>query len=93
MILFVQKNETTADRKISNNLKITEQWNKYESVRFRTGWEQARFIAHCCLTPYMGQKKLSPTDIIRFDWEKETKKTVNNIPSEEDFERLKRQYG
>ena len=72
---------------------ITEQWNQYESVRFRTGWALARFIAHCCRTPYMGQKKLSPTDIIRFDWEKETKQTINNIPSKEDFERLKRQYG
>ena len=48
-------------------------WNDLEEQRYRTSWEQTRFLAHCLLTPY-SKKKLRVEDIIRFPWEGGRKK-------------------
>ena len=48
-------------------------WNDLEEQRYRTSWEQTRFLAHCLLTPY-SKKKLREEDIIRFPWEGGRKK-------------------
>ena len=55
--------------------EIAGQWNQNETVFFRSSWEQTRFMAHCILTPF-SKKKLNPTDIVRFDWEKEKQENL-----------------
>ncbi|WP_279136504.1 hypothetical protein [Parabacteroides johnsonii] len=73
--------------------EIAEQWNQNETVFFRNSWEQTRFMAHCMLIPF-SKKKLNPTDIVRFDWEKETQENKEvKIATREDFERVKKEYG
>ena len=51
-------------------------------------------MAHCMLTPY-SKKKLTPKDIILFEWEKKEEKehTQVKIATREDFERVKKEYG
>lgn len=71
---------------------IAEQWHANDTRHYRSGWEQARFVALCCLTPY-SKRALKPTDIIRFDWETLPEKNNTPLPSKEDFERLKKEYG
>ena len=68
---------------------IVEKWNEREQAHSRTTWEQVRFIAHCVLTPY-SKKRLDPTDIVLFEWEKTKPKEV---ATQEDFERVKKKYG
>ena len=73
--------------------EIAGQWNQNETVFFRSSWEQTRFMAHCILTPF-SKKKLNPTDIVRFDWEKEKQENKQvKIATREDFERVKKEYG
>ncbi len=60
-------------------------WNEQEEQRYRTSWEQTRFLAHCLLTPY-SKKKLRAEDIIRFPWEggrKKAKEKPHRLSPEE----------
>lgn len=53
----------------------------------KNGWEQARMIAYL-LAQVNSSKKLKPTDIISFSWDKEQNKGDTKI-SNEDIERLR----
>lgn len=55
---------------------------------YRDGWIQTRFLAHAALVPHMGGKRLTPQDIVRFDWEVNTddRKQNGERPSPEEME-------
>ena len=58
-------------------------------------WERTRFLAYCNIQK-SSSKKLKPTDLIKFPWEKEDDNTEqingNSEPlSKEDIQRLKEQ--
>ena len=58
-------------------------------------WERTRFLAYCNLQK-SSTKKIKPTDLIKFPWEKEDDNTdqisTNSAPlSKEDIQRLKEQ--
>ena len=53
----------------------------------RASWEQNRFSIYSNIQ-MNSKKKIEPTDIIRFAWEKDDI-TVNNTISDDDKERLK----
>ena len=46
---------------------LHEEWDRWQTARYRTGWEQTRFIGQCSLAPYM---KRGTAHIVEFDWEK-----------------------
>ncbi len=61
----------------------------------RGDWERTRFLAYCNIQK-SSSKRLSPTDLITFPWEKEDNSTDqingNSEPlSKEDIQRLKEQ--
>ena len=61
----------------------------------RPEWERTRFLAYCNLQK-SSTKKIKPTDLIKFPWEKEDDNTdqisTNSAPlSKEDIQRLKEQ--
>lgn len=64
-----------------------------ESLHLRTkdNWEQSRMIAYIT-AQCNSKKKLKPTDIIKFAWEKENTivKKANNTLTLEDVEAIKR---
>lgn len=73
-------------------------WNKLEGfyeleqvkdrrADIRTRWQTAFFVN--CFTDK--DHKIEPQDLIEFDWEAETK--VIEVPTIEDFERIKKQRG
>lgn len=70
---------------------VYEEWNMLETARYRAGWEQARFIAHCALMPNT-KRGFKPTDLVRFDWD-----AANTLPVEtatlDDFERIRKRFG
>lgn len=70
---------------------VYEEWNILETARYRAGWEQARFIAHCALVPN-AKRGFSPTDLVRFEWDKEMK-TEARTATREDFERIRGRFG
>lgn len=69
---------------------VYEEWNILETARYRAGWEQARFIAHCALMPN-AKKGFLPTDLIRFDWDTETK-TEAKPATRSDFDRILKRF-
>ena len=54
----------------------------------RDSWEQCRFISYV-LAQINSTKKLKPTDILSFTWDKEEEDDKNTIITNEDIERLK----
>lgn len=70
---------------------VYEEWNTLETARYQAGWEQARFIAHCTLLPNT-RKGFSPTDLVRFEWDKEAKPEAK-LATREDFERIRGRFG
>jgi len=70
--------------------EIYAQWNELEMIRYRTNWEQTRFLAQCILTPHTGKKRLAPQDIIHFDWDTPPEDT--KPCSIDDFERIKKMF-
>lgn len=70
---------------------IIENLEYYE----RGDWERTRFLAYCNIQK-SSSKKIKPTDLITFPWEKESDNTEeingNSEPlSKEDIQRLKEQ--
>ena len=57
------------------------------SNKNKTGWEQTRFIGYITAQT-QSTKKLKPTDILSFDWDKEVDSKKSAITNE-DIERLK----
>lgn len=55
----------------------------------RDSWEQARLIAYV-IAQVNSRKKLNPTDIITFDWDKKDKFENETTISNADIERLKK---
>lgn len=70
---------------------VYEEWNMLETARYRAGWEQARFMAHCALLPN-AKRGFKPTDLVRFDWDKDTM-ADNPAASLDDFERMRERFG
>ena len=48
---------------------LHEEWDRWQTARYRTAWEQTRFIGQCSLAPYMKGGTRS-RNLIEFDWEK-----------------------
>lgn len=55
----------------------------------RDSWEQARLISYV-IAQVNSRKKLNPTDIITFDWDKKDKVENETTISNADIERLKK---
>lgn len=50
-----------------------------ETHRYRAEWERARWMAAVMVSPYSkGNKKIKPSDIVTFPWEKEGEGSVND---------------
>ena len=50
-----------------------EQWNRVHTAQMRGSWERARMMATVFLQPY-SKRRLKPTDVMTFEWEKKTDK-------------------
>lgn len=51
--------------------QAVEGWEEVEQRRARDNWERTRWLACALLQPHMRKgKKLRPTDLLRFPWEK-----------------------
>jgi len=81
------------------DLTQREFWNKLEGFyeledcRDRREWVRTRWQTCLFLNCYTTKANtLQPKDLITFDWEVEPEKEVV-LPSEEDFERIKKIYG
>lgn len=53
----------------------------------KTGWEQTRFLGYIT-AQIQSTKKIKPTDILSFDWDKEVD-SKESVITKEDIERLK----
>jgi len=71
---------------------IYEQWNTWETYCHQTSWEQTRFMAHCTILPHV-KKGISPTDLIRFDWDSELSVSSPPPATRIDFERIAERFG
>lgn len=71
---------------------IAEAWNNNNVQHYRSEWEQARFIAQFILMPY-SKKHLKPQDLVVFEWEETHTNVASKVPTREDFERMKKEYG
>lgn len=69
---------------------VYDEWNTLETARYRAGWEQARFMAHCALMPN-AKKRFLPTDLVQFDWDIETK-TEAKPATRSDFDRILKRF-
>lgn len=70
---------------------VYEEWNLLETARYRAGWEQTRFMAHCALMPN-AKRGFKPTDLVCFDWDKEASPDIQ-AATRDDFERIKERFG
>lgn len=57
-------------------------------LRVKDSWEQSRMIAYI-IAQVNSKKKLKPTDIIKFGWEKETSKNTNKPLELDEVEKIK----
>ena len=57
---------------------------------FRDGWEKTRTISHAIISS-QSSKPISPEEVLKFDWDTDTKK-VNSGMSDEDRERLMKKH-
>ena len=68
-------------------------WQEKEQRLERESWEQTRFLACCMLQPY-SKKKLSPTDVCRFSWErKREQEAKKEVSTKERFEEIAKKWG
>lgn len=70
---------------------VYQQWNQCEVVRYRAGWEQARFVAHCSLMPH-ARRSLRPSDLVHFDWENDSASHPAAPANRADFERIMQKF-
>ena len=70
---------------------VIEAWQQMRTEESRTSWEQTRFLALCALMPY-SKKRLKPTDIVVFEWDKAGKKTEKKT-TKEDVARIMARFG
>ena len=70
------------------------QWYEVEAClkglenKNKAGWEQTRFISYVT-AQVNSTKKLKPTDILTFTWDKEEETSKETIITNEDVQRLK----
>ncbi|MBD8980843.1 MAG: hypothetical protein EGR83_02130 [Bacteroides cellulosilyticus] len=68
-------------------------WQQHDERNVQDGWERTRFLACCILQPY-SKKKLSPTDVCRFSWErKREQETKKEVSTKERFEEIAKKWG
>lgn len=64
-----------------------------QTAHYRAFWEQARLIAHCSLMPH-ARRHIAPTELLRFDWDKDAKENPPVAPATRtDFERIRERFG
>lgn len=71
---------------------IHSEWRADREERMRDGWERARVIATCLLSPY-AKAPIDPIDIIRFPWDNKMESDKKKVATRADFERIKNKYG
>ena len=65
-----------------------------EEMRDRRGWIQMRWQTAYFLNCFTGKNdKIQPKDLVVFDWEKEQKQKEIQAPTQEDFDRIKKERG
>lgn len=62
---------------------IYKAWQEREQRQERESWEQTRFLACCMLQPH-SKRKLLPSDVCRFSWEKRWKDDREKVVSTRD---------
>lgn len=68
-------------------------WLQHDERNVQNDWEQTRFLACCMLQPY-SKKKLSPTDVCRFLWErKREQEAKKEVSTKERFEEIAKKWG
>ena len=72
---------------------IARRWMEMRQTQRREQWEQTRMTCLCLLQPY-SRKKLTPRDVMRFDWDNEQKETHEEEQPREQLttEEIKRRY-
>ena len=72
---------------------IAKRWMEMRQQQHREQWEQTRMTCLCLLQPY-SKKKLTPRDVMRFDWDNEPKETHEEEQPREQLttEEIKRRY-
>lgn len=72
---------------------IAKRWMEMRQQQRREQWEQTRMTCLCLLQPY-SKKKLTPRDVMRFDWDNEPKETHEEEQPREQLttEEIKRRY-
>ena len=59
-------------------------YTKVKDMEVKTSWEQTRWLGAIMLQPHLGKgKSLKLTDLIRFDWENDTKPKKREISKEQ----------
>lgn len=68
-------------------------WLQHDERNVQNDWEQTRFLACCMLQPY-SKKKLSPTDVCRFSWERRREQEAKKeVSTKERFEEIAKKWG
>ena len=72
---------------------IARRWMEMRQQQRREQWEQTRMTCLCLLQPY-SKKKLTPRDVMRFDWDNEPKDNHEEEQPREQLttEEIKRRY-
>ncbi len=71
-------------RELDNVISV---YSDQEKVRMQESWEQARFIAFTCVSPY-AKRGMRITDLLSFEWDK-----IKQIDFETIRERARRLHG
>lgn len=59
-------------------------YTKAKEMETRTSWEQTRWLGAIMLQPHLGKgKSLKLTDLIRFEWENDTKPIKRELSKEQ----------
>jgi hypothetical protein len=59
-------------------------YNKQKESEIKTSWEQTRWLGAIMLQPHLGKgKSLKLTDLIRFEWEGDTKPIKRELSKEQ----------
>lgn len=71
---------------------VIEAWQQTRTEELQASWEQTRFLALCSLMPY-SKKRLKPTDLVMFDWEKGPSGRSASRTTREDVDRIMARFG
>ena len=65
-------------------------YSQREEMIMQNHWEQTRMIVHSCLSPHL-KKKMKPTELMPFDWDKK-KKVKKRIATQEEIQEVLKRY-